>query len=609
LTVVVAYNGGSAALTNAGSYPVTGTLNEANHMGSASNLLVIAKATPTVTNWPVASTIRSGQALSASVLSGGLASVPGGYSFKLPATVPPPGPYSAAVVFTPTDTSNYNTVEGAVSMKVAYVAAASGSWNDPATWGGKVPEPGDDVVVGVGINVTLQSDSPAPNNLTILGSLSLGTNTLRLSGNFTNNGTFTPGTGTVELTGSNAQYLAATAPGTLNFYKLTINKTASTDLVTSTSKLKVSSRLGITKGKLLSASDYGDVVIETDGELELTSGITVGGNFTNSGTLTTAGNTITFDGGVEQYLALNVMTWFDGITVTTNTILNEIVTDDNAIVDGVVLNQGIIRKTQAVPARGHYFFGIAGEYNGEDIDLVVPPVPGLDPATTVRVDRVDANHPNWPNTNVSALYWKITLTGTNMLGGLTLPHAGLLDPQVCRYEGGRWDWMRTGFSATTVGIGILTNSSDWVVYNDPKPIATATTAVSSTATATYGDNVTFTAGVTPAVVTGTVTFKDGAVAIGTSALSGGVATWTTNNLAGGSHNITAVYSGDPSYATGTSTILTQTVAKAALTATADNKSRYYGRVNPALTISYSGFVLGQGAGALATAPTCTTPGV
>ncbi|MCX6883408.1 MAG: MBG domain-containing protein, partial [Verrucomicrobia bacterium] len=102
LTVVVAYNGGSAALTNAGSYPVTGTLNEANYMGSASNLLVIAKATPTVTNWPVASTIRSGQTLSASVLSGGLASVPGGYSFKLPATVPPPGPYSAAVVFTPT---------------------------------------------------------------------------------------------------------------------------------------------------------------------------------------------------------------------------------------------------------------------------------------------------------------------------------------------------------------------------------------------------------------------------------------------------------------------------------------------------------------------------
>ncbi|MCX6886234.1 MAG: MBG domain-containing protein, partial [Verrucomicrobia bacterium] len=493
LTVVVAYDGQASAPTNAGNYPVTGTLNEANYSGSSTNTLVIAKATPIVSIWPVASTIRSGQALSASVLSGGQASVPGGYSFKTPATVPPPGTYSAAVVFTPTDTSNYNTVDGLVSTKVSYVALTGGAWNDPATWGGKVPEPGDDIVIGPGINITIQGELPVLNNLTIQGNLSLGTNTLRLTGNFTNSGTFNPGTGTVELTGPNPQYLAAVAPSTLNFNKLTINKTSSTDLVTATSKLKVSSRLGITKGKLLSASDYGDVVIESEGTLELTSGISISGNFTNSGTLTTAGNTITFDGRVEQYLALNVMTWFDGITVAANTILTETVADDNAIVDGVVLNQGVIRKTQAVPARGHYYFGLAGEYNGEDIDLLVPPVPGLDPATTVRVDRVDANHPNWPNTNVSALYWKITLTGTNMLGGLTLPHAGLPEPQVCRYEAGRWDWMRIGFSATTVGIGILTNSSDWVVYNDPKPIATVTTVETSTATPTYGDNVTFTA--------------------------------------------------------------------------------------------------------------------
>jgi hypothetical protein len=49
-----------------------------------------------------------------------------------------------------------------------------------------------------------------------------------------------------------------------------------------------------------------------------------------------------------------------------------------------------------------------------------------------------------------------------------------------------------------------------------------------------------------------------------------------------------------------------TVTQAALTATADNKTRVYGAANPALTISYSGFVNGQTAGVLANPPTAST---
>ncbi len=51
---------------------------------------------------------------------------------------------------------------------------------------------------------------------------------------------------------------------------------------------------------------------------------------------------------------------------------------------------------------------------------------------------------------------------------------------------------------------------------------------------------------------------------------------------------------------------TLTIGKRELTAKADNKSRTYGDDNPELTISYSGFVLGQNASALAKAPTATT---
>ncbi|MCX6886093.1 MAG: MBG domain-containing protein, partial [Verrucomicrobia bacterium] len=70
---------------------------------------------------------------------------------------------------------------------------------------------------------------------------------------------------------------------------------------------------------------------------------------------------------------------------------------------------------------------------------------------------------------------------------------------------------------------------------------------------------------------------------------------------------------DPGSKLGNYTVTTNTalltITKAALTATADNKSRYYGRVNPDLTITYSGFKNNETAANLTTAPTCTTPAV
>src|SRR5207247_7400960 len=51
---------------------------------------------------------------------------------------------------------------------------------------------------------------------------------------------------------------------------------------------------------------------------------------------------------------------------------------------------------------------------------------------------------------------------------------------------------------------------------------------------------------------------------------------------------------------------TLTVNAATLTITADDKSKTYGAANPALTVSYSGFVNGDTAASLTTAPTVTT---
>ncbi len=74
-----------------------------------------------------------------------------------------------------------------------------------------------------------------------------------------------------------------------------------------------------------------------------------------------------------------------------------------------------------------------------------------------------------------------------------------------------------------------------------------------------GQSVTFTATVTGSGATGTVAFMEGATTLGTSPLSSGTAVFATSALSVGAHTITAVYSGDATFAGGTSPPLTQTV--------------------------------------------------
>jgi hypothetical protein len=88
---------------------------------------------------------------------------------------------------------------------------------------------------------------------------------------------------------------------------------------------------------------------------------------------------------------------------------------------------------------------------------------------------------------------------------------------------------------------------------------TTTLLASSSPTSTFGQPVTFTATVSPSAATGSVQFFDGANSLGTAVLSGGTASLTTATLAVGTHSITATYGGDSSYASSTSSALTQTV--------------------------------------------------
>jgi hypothetical protein len=140
----------------------------------------------------------------------------------------------------------------------------------------------------------------------------------------------------------------------------------------------------------------------------------------------------------------------------------------------------------------------------------------------------------------------------------------------------------------------------------------AAVTLNAPATATYGDNVTFTAtvGANGALATpsGTVTFSDGGQVLGTSALNSTTltATFSTNQLNAGTHSITASFSGDRIFDVSPSAAFSITINPASLTITANDATKILNAPNPSFTASYSGFVPGEGPGVLSGVLICTT---
>ena len=104
---------------NAGTYTCYIVVDGLKTREYASKRFTIAKATPTVTALPTASTITYGQSLRDSKLTGGTGSVAGKFTWKNGNTKPNATNGSEyKVVFTPTDSNNYSSVEVNVSIKV-----------------------------------------------------------------------------------------------------------------------------------------------------------------------------------------------------------------------------------------------------------------------------------------------------------------------------------------------------------------------------------------------------------------------------------------------------------------------------------------------------------
>ena len=190
-----------------------------------------------------------------------------------------------------------------------------------------------------------------------------------------------------------------------------------------------------------------------------------------------------------------------------------------------------------------------------------------------------------------------TTCGTTLNGGATCTIAITFTPTAL--------WLRSGT--------LVISSNDPVnptltVLLSGNGIASTVTAIASNSPITYGVNGTVTVNITSpqlSPVVGSVTLSVDGGALLSQALVSGSTTFTLTAPAAGNHSLTASFAAQGGFqaSTVTSTFI---VNKAPLTITASSTTMTYGGTVPAITPTYSAFVLGQGPANLTGTVACTT---
>lgn len=190
-----------------------------------------------------------------------------------------------------------NITSGTSCTPGQWIGATSIDWNTATNWcGNAVPTATTDVIIvtGTAFQPVIGSAGAVCRNLTINSGAALtitGSNTLTVNGDWIKNGTFTPNSGTVVFSGSNAQTIGGST--STAFYNITLNKTALANTVTNpTIAFSVNGNLTVTQGNLiLQAADANYLVT---GDLA----IGVNGKLTHSVSWDAAGKQITLGGNL-----------------------------------------------------------------------------------------------------------------------------------------------------------------------------------------------------------------------------------------------------------------------------------------------------------------------
>ena len=181
----------------------------------------------------------------------------------------------------------------------------------------------------------------------------------------------------------------------------------------------------------------------------------VTGNFTRLGGTFSATGMVSFVGAGEQLLALSNATPFHDLMVGSGTILVETQSLDNGSINGLLFNDGIIRKTQNVTSVGSRSFGLTG------VQADVLEVGSL---SALQVDRRDNGPSPIDFRQTEPTYWDITPQGEDYVLDLVLPHNFPdrdFDALACRFNGTGWNCDRSISNPDTVTLEDVLELSMW----------------------------------------------------------------------------------------------------------------------------------------------------
>jgi fibronectin-binding autotransporter adhesin len=235
-------------------------------------------------------------------------------------------------------------------------------WNTAGNWCGGIPTSSTNVVIPSGGNQPTIGAAAVCNNITVNPGASLtisGSNSLTVSGNWTNNNTFTAATGTVTFNGADQRI-----SGTTTFYNLVLSgsgtKTAASNIISgaaltvnsgSAFATEASNTLSVTGTSTISGTltlggtgtktFTGNVTVSSGGTWNETgiASINYSGNLQNNGTFTAATGVHTFSGNTKTISGANEVA-IPNLTISGTTTNNGVLTVSTALAGGSTLTNG-----------------------------------------------------------------------------------------------------------------------------------------------------------------------------------------------------------------------------------------------------------------------------